>query len=204
MSAHGLVTTDKGRTPPSTWTWGWAWCPSSTWSGFRKSTGTPRSGAIPPPPSRTLLPRRMPDYVHYITPQFSRTDINFQRGANYTSNPFIARDIPTPTRASWRSASATPTAWISPITCASTTPSCPAPTPSWCPVQDGLRHGGHPHSLLTRPLKPKRKADARRGIGVSAPGSRCRSAAPPGSRDAFRHGPQASTGGVDTCNAALT
>ncbi|MEJ2646324.1 MAG: phosphoribulokinase, partial [Gammaproteobacteria bacterium] len=26
----------------------------------------------------TIL-RRMPDYVHYITPQFSRTDINFQR-----------------------------------------------------------------------------------------------------------------------------
>ena len=41
--------------------------------------------------------RRMPDYIHYITPQFSRTDINFQRVATVdTSNPFIARDIPTP------------------------------------------------------------------------------------------------------------
>ena len=41
--------------------------------------------------------RRMPDYVHYITPQFSRTDINFQRVPTVdTSNPFIARDIPTP------------------------------------------------------------------------------------------------------------
>jgi phosphoribulokinase len=39
----------------------------------------------------------MPDYVHYITPQFSRTDINFQRVPTVdTSNPFIARDIPTP------------------------------------------------------------------------------------------------------------
>jgi len=43
----------------------------------------------------TIL-RRMPDYVHYITPQFSRTDINFQRVPTVdTSNPFIARDIPT-------------------------------------------------------------------------------------------------------------
>ncbi|MCK5640690.1 MAG: phosphoribulokinase, partial [Gammaproteobacteria bacterium] len=44
----------------------------------------------------TIL-RRMDDYVHYITPQFSQTDINFQRVPTVdTSNPFIARDIPTP------------------------------------------------------------------------------------------------------------
>jgi phosphoribulokinase len=44
----------------------------------------------------TIL-RRMPDYVNYITPQFSLTDINFQRVPTVdTSNPFIARDIPTP------------------------------------------------------------------------------------------------------------
>jgi len=44
----------------------------------------------------TIL-RRMADYVHYITPQFSQTDINFQRVPTVdTSNPFIARDIPTP------------------------------------------------------------------------------------------------------------
>jgi phosphoribulokinase len=44
----------------------------------------------------TIL-RRMHDYVHYITPQFSHTDINFQRVPTVdTSNPFIARDIPTP------------------------------------------------------------------------------------------------------------
>ena len=44
----------------------------------------------------TIL-RRMHDYVRYITPQFSRTDINFQRVPTVdTSNPFIARDIPTP------------------------------------------------------------------------------------------------------------
>jgi phosphoribulokinase len=39
----------------------------------------------------------MPDYVRYITPQFSLTDINFQRVPTVdTSNPFTARDIPTP------------------------------------------------------------------------------------------------------------
>ncbi|MEO6208074.1 MAG: phosphoribulokinase [Candidatus Limnocylindrales bacterium] len=43
----------------------------------------------------TIL-RRMPDYVHYITPQFTRTHINFQRVPVVdTSNPFIARFIPT-------------------------------------------------------------------------------------------------------------
>ncbi len=44
----------------------------------------------------TIL-RRMPDYVTCVTPQFSRTDVNFQRVPIVdTSNPFIARDIPTP------------------------------------------------------------------------------------------------------------
>ena len=45
--------------------------------------------------TQTIL-RRMKDYVKHITPQFSRTDINFQRVPTVdTSNPFIARDIPT-------------------------------------------------------------------------------------------------------------
>lgn len=44
----------------------------------------------------TIL-RRMPDYIEHITPQFTRTNINFQRIPTVdTSNPFIARDIPTP------------------------------------------------------------------------------------------------------------
>ena len=44
----------------------------------------------------TIL-RRMPDYVHFICPQFTETDINFQRVPTVdTSNPFIARSIPTP------------------------------------------------------------------------------------------------------------
>ncbi|MFN3281299.1 MAG: phosphoribulokinase [Gemmobacter sp.] len=44
----------------------------------------------------TIL-RRMHAYVHCIVPQFSETDINFQRVPVVdTSNPFIARWIPTP------------------------------------------------------------------------------------------------------------
>ena len=43
----------------------------------------------------TIL-RRMPDYVKYICPQFSESHVNFQRVPTVdTSNPFIARDIPT-------------------------------------------------------------------------------------------------------------
>jgi phosphoribulokinase len=43
----------------------------------------------------TIL-RRMPDYVNYICPQFSQTNVNFQRVPTVdTSNPFIARYIPT-------------------------------------------------------------------------------------------------------------
>lgn len=39
--------------------------------------------------------RRMPDYVTYILPQFSRTDINFQRVPIIdTANPFDVQDIP--------------------------------------------------------------------------------------------------------------
>ena len=42
----------------------------------------------------TIL-RRMPDYVNHIIPQFSKTHVNFQRVPLVdTSNPFVARDIP--------------------------------------------------------------------------------------------------------------
>jgi phosphoribulokinase len=45
--------------------------------------------------TQTIL-RRMPDYVSYICPQFTETDINFQRVPMVdTSNPFVARWIPT-------------------------------------------------------------------------------------------------------------
>ena len=42
----------------------------------------------------TIL-RRMPDYVNYICPQFTETHVNFQRVPTVdTSNPFVARDVP--------------------------------------------------------------------------------------------------------------
>ena len=57
---------------------------------------TQTRGYAPEAVTETIL-RRMYDYVHYIVPQFSRTDINFQRVPTVdTSDPFIARDIPTP------------------------------------------------------------------------------------------------------------
>jgi phosphoribulokinase len=56
---------------------------------------TNQRGYSPEVVSDTIL-RRMHDYVHYIVPQFGETDINFQRVPVVdTSNPFMARDIPT-------------------------------------------------------------------------------------------------------------
>ncbi|WP_410869802.1 phosphoribulokinase [Nocardia sp. A7] len=46
--------------------------------------------------TETIL-RRMHDYVNFMCPQFSRTHVNFQRVPVVdTSNPFVARNIPTP------------------------------------------------------------------------------------------------------------
>ena len=43
-----------------------------------------------------MILSRMPDYVHYICPQFSHTDVNFQRVPTVdTSNPFTSEEIPT-------------------------------------------------------------------------------------------------------------
>jgi len=43
-----------------------------------------------------IILKRMPDYIKHITPQFSRTHINFQRVPLIdTSNPFVMREIPT-------------------------------------------------------------------------------------------------------------
>jgi phosphoribulokinase len=49
----------------------------------------------------TIL-RRMPDYVNYICPQFSRTHINFQRVPTWTPPIRSSRDvIPTRRERSW-------------------------------------------------------------------------------------------------------
>ena len=51
-------------------------------------------GHQPEDVTATIL-RRMPDYVTHIVPQFSRTDVNFQRVPLVdTSNPFTVREIP--------------------------------------------------------------------------------------------------------------
>ena len=43
----------------------------------------------------TTIVRRMPDYAMYISPQFSRTDVNFQRVPIVdTANPFEIQEIP--------------------------------------------------------------------------------------------------------------
>ena len=43
-----------------------------------------------------MILNRMHDYIHYVVPQFSRTDINFQRIPTVdTANPFAADQIPT-------------------------------------------------------------------------------------------------------------
>lgn len=56
---------------------------------------TSERGYSPDKVTDTIL-RRMDDYVHYMTPQYTHTHINFQRVPLVdTSNPFIARDIPT-------------------------------------------------------------------------------------------------------------
>jgi phosphoribulokinase len=56
---------------------------------------TDERGHIAEEVTQTIL-RRMPDYVNHIAPQFSRTDVNFQRVPLVdTSNPFVMREIPT-------------------------------------------------------------------------------------------------------------
>ncbi len=53
-------------------------------------------GQCSPEETVEIILRRMGDYIHYIVPQFGLTDINIQRIPLVdTSNPFIARDVPT-------------------------------------------------------------------------------------------------------------
>jgi phosphoribulokinase len=78
----------------------------------------------------------MPDYVHYICPQFSETNINFQRVPIVdTSNPFIARWIPTPAESILVIRFANPRGIDFPYLLSMlTTATCRAPTPSSFPA----------------------------------------------------------------------
>ena len=63
----------------------------------RRCTATATSRGYTTEAITDTVLRRMPDYIKFICPQFSQTDINFQRVPMVdTSNPFIARWIPTP------------------------------------------------------------------------------------------------------------
>jgi phosphoribulokinase len=73
------------------------WYLSSTWSGSKKIHRDNLERGYSAEAIVDTILRRMEDYINYITPQFSRSHINFQRVPTVdTSNPFIARDIPTP------------------------------------------------------------------------------------------------------------
>ena len=93
---HGAVVNEQRQPRAATPTSRSASCRSSTSNGSRRSTATaPARGYSTEAVTDTIL-RRMPHYVHYICPQFTETDINFQRVPMVdTSNPFIARWIPT-------------------------------------------------------------------------------------------------------------
>ena len=74
---HGGVVTGS-TTWRGTWTFSSAWCPSSTWvdpEAHSRHLGTRlTSEAV-----TDSIVRSMDDYINFITPQFSRTHINFQR-----------------------------------------------------------------------------------------------------------------------------
>ena len=66
-------------------------------NGSRSSIATARRAATRPRRSPTPSCAACPTTCIYICPQFTETDINFQRVPTVdTSNPFIARWIPTP------------------------------------------------------------------------------------------------------------
>ena len=72
-------------------------CLSSISNGSRSFIATVATRGYRTEAVTDTILRRMPDYVNYICPQFAETDINFQRVPTVdTSNPFIARWIPTP------------------------------------------------------------------------------------------------------------
>jgi phosphoribulokinase len=94
---HGLVKTDKVDMPKHTSTSAVGVVPVVNLEWIQKIHRDAAERGYSAEVIVDTILRRMPDYVNYVTPQFSQTDINFQRVPLVdTSNPFIARDIPTP------------------------------------------------------------------------------------------------------------
>ena len=92
----------RGSTSRSTRTCWSASCRSSISSGSRSCTATRRCAATRQEAVIDTILRRMPDYVNYICPQFSRTHVNFQRVPTVdTSNPFIAKRHPHAPTSRW-------------------------------------------------------------------------------------------------------
>lgn len=92
---HGLVKTEKVSLPDHV-DLGIGVVPVVNLEWIQKIHRDKAERGYPAEATVDTIVRRMHDYVNYITPQFSHTHINFQRVATVdTSNPFIARDIPT-------------------------------------------------------------------------------------------------------------
>lgn len=92
---HGLIKTDQVSLPEHV-DLGIGVVPVVNLEWIQKIHRDKAERGYPPEATVDTIVRRMPDYVNYITPQFSHTHINFQRVATVdTSNPFIACAIPT-------------------------------------------------------------------------------------------------------------
>ncbi len=73
-----------------------AWCPVINLEWMQKLHRDKKMRGYSQDAVVDTILRRMPDYVNHIVPQFGATHVNFQRVPTVdTSNPFIARDIPT-------------------------------------------------------------------------------------------------------------
>lgn len=72
-------------------------CPTINLEWIQKINRDTAERGYEPVDVMDVIYRRMYDYMHYILPQFSVTNINFQRiPVVDTSNPFMVRNIPTP------------------------------------------------------------------------------------------------------------
>ena len=92
---HGLVKTDRISLPEHV-DLGIGVVPIVNLEWIQKIHRDKAERGYPAEATVDTIVRRMHDYVNFITPQFSHTHINFQRVATVdTSNPFLARDIPT-------------------------------------------------------------------------------------------------------------
>ncbi len=71
-------------------------CPTINLEWVQKINRDTAERGYTPEDVKDVIYRRMYDYMHYILPQFSQTNINFQRiPLTDTSNPFCATSIPT-------------------------------------------------------------------------------------------------------------